>query len=44
MAGIDAVTSVQVQRVANEIFAGPLAMSLIGNLKGYRPKPSSLKI
>jgi len=44
MAGIDAVTSVQVQRVSNEIFDGPLAMSLIGNLKGYRPKPSSLKI
>src|SRR5688572_10193090 len=44
MAGIDAVDAAQVQRVANEIFDGPLAMSLIGNLKGYRAKPAALRI
>ena len=44
MAGIDAVTAKDVQRVANEVFDGPLAMSLIGNLKGYRPKAAALRI
>jgi predicted Zn-dependent peptidase len=44
MAGIDSVDAKQVQKVANEIFDGPLAMSLIGNLKGYRPKRSALRI
>jgi predicted Zn-dependent peptidase len=44
MAGIDSVDAAQVQRVANEIFEGPLTMSLIGNLKGYRPKPAALRI
>lgn len=44
MAGIDAVDAAQVLRVANEVFDGPLAMSLIGNLKGYRPKPAALRI
>ena len=44
MAGIDSVDAKQVQKVANEIFDGPLAMSLIGNLKGYRPKRAALRI
>jgi len=44
MAGIDSVDAAHVQRVANEVFDGPLTMSLIGNLKGYRSKPSALKI
>lgn len=44
MAGIDAVDAAEVLRVANEVFDGPLSMSLIGNLKGYRPKASALRI
>jgi predicted Zn-dependent peptidase len=44
MAGIDAVTAADVLQVSNEIFDGPLAMSLIGNLKGYKPKSAALKI
>jgi predicted Zn-dependent peptidase len=44
MAGIDSVDAKQVLKVANEIFDGPLAMSLIGNLKGYRPKRAALRI
>jgi predicted Zn-dependent peptidase len=44
MAGIDSVTPEQVQKVANEIFDGELTMSLLGNLKRYRPKPSLLRI
>jgi hypothetical protein len=44
MAGIDSVDADHVHRVANEIFDGPLTMSLIGNLKGYRSKPAQLKI
>jgi predicted Zn-dependent peptidase len=41
--GIEAVTAGDVQRVANDIFKGSLAMSILGNLKGYRPKPSWLR-
>jgi predicted Zn-dependent peptidase len=44
IAGIDAVSADQIQRVAAEIFDGELTMSLLGNLKGYRAKPSQLRV
>jgi predicted Zn-dependent peptidase len=44
IAGIDSVTAEQIQRVAGEIFDGELTMSLLGNLKGYRAKPSQLRL
>ena len=44
IAGIDAVTAPLIQKVAGEIFDGELTMSLLGNLKGYRAKPSQLRI
>ena len=43
LGGIDAVDAAQIQRVANEIFHGELTMSLLGNLKGYRPKRRLLR-
>jgi predicted Zn-dependent peptidase len=44
IAGIDSVTAAQIQRVSAEIFGGALTMSLLGNLKGYRAKPSRLRL
>jgi predicted Zn-dependent peptidase len=44
LAGIEAVRAADVERIANEIFGGGLAMSVLGNLKGYRPKPSQLRL
>jgi len=44
LAGIEAVSARDVQRIANEIFAGDLAMSLLGNLKGYRPRARQLRV
>ncbi len=44
MGGIEAVEAEDVRRVADELFDGRLAMSLLGNLKGYRPKPSLLRV
>jgi predicted Zn-dependent peptidase len=41
--GIEAVQAADVQRIANEIFKGGLAMSVLGNLKGYRPRPACLR-
>jgi predicted Zn-dependent peptidase len=41
--GIEAVQAADVQRIANEIFTGGLAMSVLGNLKGYRPRPAWLR-
>jgi predicted Zn-dependent peptidase len=41
---IEAVATDEIQRVANEIFAGALTMSLLGNLRGYRPKAAQLRI
>jgi predicted Zn-dependent peptidase len=42
--GIEAVSADDVQRISNDIFRGGLAMSILGNLKGYRPKPSQLRV
>jgi predicted Zn-dependent peptidase len=44
LAKIEEVGGDDVQRVASEILAGTLTMSLLGNLKGYRPKPSQLRV
>jgi predicted Zn-dependent peptidase len=43
LASIEAVGADDVQRIAHEIFAGDLAMSLVGNLKGYRPRARQLR-
>jgi predicted Zn-dependent peptidase len=44
MAGIEAVERADVQRIAGELFSGEMAMSLLGNLKGYRPRPAQLRL
>jgi predicted Zn-dependent peptidase len=44
MTGIEAVEADDVQRIANEILDGELTMSLLGNLSGYRPRPSQLRV
>jgi predicted Zn-dependent peptidase len=41
---IEDVGADDVQRVANEILVGAPTMSILGNLKGYRPKPSQLRV
>jgi len=42
--GIEAVEADDVQRIANEVLAGPLAVSVLGNLKGWRPRASALRV
>jgi predicted Zn-dependent peptidase len=44
LAGIESVEAADVQRTAADIFRGDLAMSVLGNLGNYRPKPSRLRI
>jgi predicted Zn-dependent peptidase len=44
MGGIESVDEPQMLRIANEIFAGDLTVSVLGNLAGYRPRPSQLRI
>jgi predicted Zn-dependent peptidase len=44
MAGVEQVEADDIQRVANELFRDRLAMSLLGNLKGYRPTPALLRV
>jgi predicted Zn-dependent peptidase len=44
LAGIDGVSADDVQRIANDIFGGDLAMSLVGNLRGYRPRARQLRV
>lgn len=41
---IEAVQAPDVQRIAAQMFKGDLAMSVLGNLNGYRPKPSRLRL
>jgi predicted Zn-dependent peptidase len=41
---IEEVAADDVQRVANDIFARSLTASVLGNLKGYRPKISALRV
>ena len=40
---VEKVTSDDVQRIAGAIFDGPLTVSVLGNLKGYRPRASELR-
>jgi predicted Zn-dependent peptidase len=42
--GIEAVEADDVQRIANEVLAGPLAVSVLGNLKSWRPRASALRV
>jgi predicted Zn-dependent peptidase len=42
--GIETVSADDVQRIANELLGGPLAASVLGNLKGWRPKASVLRV
>jgi len=44
LARIEAVQQEDVLRIAGHIFKGDLAMSVLGNLNGYRPKPSRLRM
>jgi predicted Zn-dependent peptidase len=44
LAGIEAVSAGDVQRIANEVLAGPVAASVLGNLKGWRPRSADLRI
>jgi predicted Zn-dependent peptidase len=44
MEGIEAVDTQQVERIANEVFAGRMTMSVLGNLGGYRPRAAQLRL
>jgi predicted Zn-dependent peptidase len=44
LGSIEQVEAREVQRVAGEIFAESLTVSVLGNLKGYRPRPAHLQI
>ncbi|HEY6548282.1 MAG TPA: pitrilysin family protein [Vicinamibacteria bacterium] len=44
MAGIEAVSVRDVTRIAAKLFEGPLHASVLGNLKGYRPKAAQLRL
>jgi len=44
LGSIEQVQADDVQRVANDIFATSLTASILGNLKGYRPKTSALRV
>jgi predicted Zn-dependent peptidase len=44
LAGIEAVSADDVQRVAADLFRGELALSLLGNLGRYRPKAAQLRM
>jgi len=44
LAGIESVTAQDVPRIAGQLFRGEVAMSVLGNLGRYRPKPSQLRI
>ena len=42
--GIESVSAHDVERIASDLFRGPLHASVLGNLKGYRPKAAQLRI
>ncbi|HVR70762.1 MAG TPA: pitrilysin family protein [Vicinamibacteria bacterium] len=42
--GIEAVGSDHVQAIANEVFAGGLTVSVLGNLGKYRPRAAQLRL
>ena len=41
---VEKVEAGDVQRVANDLFSGPLHASILGNLKGYRLKAAQLRV
>ena len=42
--GVESVSAHDVERIASDLFRGPLHASVLGNLKGYRPKAAQLRI
>jgi hypothetical protein len=44
LAQIEAVQAEDVRRIAGHLFGGELTLSLLGNLKGYRPRPAQLRL
>jgi predicted Zn-dependent peptidase len=44
LGGIEAVSGGDVQRVAGEIFDGRVAASVLGNLRGWRPRDRDLQV
>ncbi len=44
LAGIEAVTAEDVQRVAAGVFDGRLGASILGNLQGWRPRDRDLRV
>lgn len=44
LAGIEAVAAADLQRIACELFAGDLTLSVLGNLGRYRPRPSLIRV
>jgi predicted Zn-dependent peptidase len=42
--GIERVQADDVQRIATDILKGELTLSILGNLKGYRPRPAQLRV
>jgi predicted Zn-dependent peptidase len=42
--GIEAVADDDVQQIAEELFSGDLTMSLLGDLSGYQPSASALRV
>ena len=44
LSGIESVTADDVPRIAGDLFDGEVAMSVLGNLGRYRPRPAQLRI
>ena len=44
LASLEAVTAEDVQRIANDVFKHPLAASVLGDLKGWRPREKDLVV
>jgi len=44
LAAIEAVDAEQVRLTAAELFGGEVALSVLGSLDGYRPKPAQIRI
>jgi predicted Zn-dependent peptidase len=44
LASLEAVTAEDVQRIANDVFKHPLTASVLGDLKGWRPREKDLAV
>jgi predicted Zn-dependent peptidase len=44
LSGVEAVSADDVRRIAQEIVSGDMAMSVLGNLRGYRPRARQLRV